>query len=376
MKILLAPGLAILNPFTAANRMLLVGAAFNALFAVLVWLLMAKAGRAWYDPFILAAFVALLFANYQQLGHYLLVKPGFGALAQSIERLAAGDLQRHAGAETTRNREIQALVDRLDGVSASLSAMFVEVRANAEEIGVEAAQIADGHTDLSQRTDEQATTLEETPAGMEQLAATVKRNAASCERADQLAQDADTVARRGAQTVNRAVERMALIDQGSHRIVDIIGVIEGIAFQTNILALNAAVEAARAGEEGKGFAVVASEVRGLAQRAASAAREIKELIEDSASNVAEGGKLVGEAGTIINEIVVGVHEVKELIAEVARASKEQSQSVDAINKAFAQMEATTRQNAELVDRASAATQAFEASSRRLGKAVGRFQFGA
>jgi len=375
MKALLAPGIAIVNLVSVPRRLLFVAGIFNTLFALLVWLAIAKAGRAWYDPFILASLAVLLFANYQQLGHYLVVKPGFGTLADSIQRIASGDLQRHPDAATTRNREIQVLVDQLDVVSASLAAMFVEVRSSAEEIGVEAAQIADGHTDLSQRTDEQATTLEETAAGMEQLAATVRQNAASCERADALARTADAVATKGAETVHRAVERMALIDQGSHRIVDIIGVIEGIAFQTNILALNAAVEAARAGDEGRGFAVVASEVRSLAQSAAAAAREIKALIEESASNVTEGGKLVGEAGASINEIVTGVRAVKELIAEVARASKEQSHGVEAINKAFAQMEVVTRQNASLVDHASSATQAFEASSKRLAEAVGRFRFG-
>jgi methyl-accepting chemotaxis protein len=375
MKALLAPGTALVNLFSVPRRIALIAAIFNVLFVVLAWLLIAKGGRAWYDPYILAAAAVLVFADYQQLGHYLVVKPGFGELADSIQRLSKGDLRRRPDVPVTGNRELQVLVNELDVVGANLAAMFVEVRSSAEEIGVEASQISDGHTDLSQRTDEQASTLEETAAGMEQLASTVRQNASNCERADQLAQQADTVASRGAQTVHRAVERMALIDKGSQRIVDIIGVIEGIAFQTNILALNAAVEAARAGDEGRGFAVVASEVRSLAQRAASAAGEIKVLIEDSAANVAEGGKLVGEAGATINEIVSGVRAVKELIAEVARASKEQSHGVDAINKAFAQMEVVTRQNAALVEQASSATQAFEVSSKRLAEAVGRFQFG-
>src|SRR6185503_18282375 len=184
MKALLAPGIAIVNLVSVPRRLLFVAGIFNTLFALLVWLAIAKTGRAWYDPFILASLAVLLFANYQQLGHYLVVKPGFGTLADSIQRIASGDLQRHPDAATTRNREIQVLVDQLDVVSASLAAMFVEVRSSAEEIGVEAAQIADGHINLSQPTDEQDTTLEETAAGMEQLAATVRQNAASCERAD------------------------------------------------------------------------------------------------------------------------------------------------------------------------------------------------
>jgi len=374
MKILIAPGAALLGLFTTPRRMILVALVFNALFAYAVYLLLAQGGKSWHDPLILAMAALQVFANYQHLGHYLVVKGGFGELAGAIKRLAAGNLMRHQGDKG--HGEIRILVERLESVSTGLSAMFTEVRAGAEVIGTEAAQIAGGHTDLSQRTDEQATTLEETASGMEQLSGTVRRNAASCERADELARNADAVATRGAQTVHRAVERMAVIEQSSGRIVDIIGVIEGIAFQTNILALNAAVEAARAGDEGKGFAVVASEVRSLAQRSAEAAREIRALIEESAGNVTEGGKLVGEAGAIINEIVTGVREVKELIAEVARASKEQSQGVDAINKAIAQMEGVTRQNAALVDQASATTQAFEASARRLAEAIGRFQFGA
>jgi methyl-accepting chemotaxis protein len=244
-----------------------------------------------------------------------------------------------------------------------------------EEIGADAYQIAGDHADLSQRTEEQATTLEETAAGMEELAGTVKQNAASCERAEQLSNDTDALAHKGAQTVKRAVERMGLIEEGSRRIVDIIAVIEGIAFQTNILALNAAVEAARAGDEGRGFAVVASEVRGLAQRTAEAAREIKVLIEDSAAHVSEGGRLVHEAGAILDQIVAGVRDVKVLIAEVARGSQEQSHGVEEINRAIAQMEGVTRQNAALVEKASAATSSFEAAARHLSEAVGHFRFG-
>ena len=181
------------------------------------------------------------------------------------------------------------------------------------------------------------------------------------------------MAHKGAQTVSRAVERMGLIDKSSKKVVDIIGVIEGIAFQTNILALNAAVEAARAGEQGRGFAVVASEVRALAQRSAQAAKEIKALIEDSVGNVAEGGKLVSEAGGIINEIVVGVKQVAQLIGEIAVASKEQSSGVEEINRAIVQMENVTQQNAALVEEVTAATLAFEEESKRLSGAVSRFK---
>jgi methyl-accepting chemotaxis protein len=211
---------------------------------------------------------------------------------------------------------------------------------------------------------------------MEELAGTVKQNADNCQLASGLAKNASDVAQRGAVTVHRAVERMGVIDQSSKRIVDIIAVIEGIAFQTNILALNAAVEAARAGEQGRGFAVVASEVRSLAQRSAQAAKEIKALIEESVSNVDAGGKLVGEAGAIINEIVVSVQQVTELIGDIAVASKEQSAGVEEINRAIVQMESVTQQNAALVEEATAATLALEEEARRLTDEVSRFTFAA
>ena len=372
MKALIAPGLAFLGLFTTPRRMIVIALIFDAMLALSLFLLHAEAGWAWSDPWMVGGFIIFAFANYQQLGHYFVVKMGYGDLSEAIRRLAAGNLERAERSSAARG-EIALLVDRVEEVSTTLARTFLEVRSGAHAIDSEAARIAGGHEDLSQRTDEQATTLEETAAGMEELSSTVKRNAASCERADELARDADAVAQRGAQTVHRAVERMGLIEQSSRRIVDIISVIEGIAFQTNILALNAAVEAARAGDEGRGFAVVASEVRSLAQRSAEAAREIKTLIHDSADNVEQGNRLVGEAGTIINDIVSGVREVKVLITEVAKASREQSHGVEEINRAISQMEAVTRQNAALVDQTSAATHAFEQASRRLTQAVERYR---
>jgi methyl-accepting chemotaxis protein-1 (serine sensor receptor) len=247
------------------------------------------------------------------------------------------------------------------------------VRSSAHGIDQAARQIAPGYVNLSQRTEEQATTLEETASGMEELAATVKRNAESCELASGLARKADEVAQRGARTVHRVVERMSLIEGGSGRIADIIGVIEGIAFKTNILALNAAVEAARAGEQGRGFAVVASEVRTLSQRTAAAAEEIKALIEESTANVAEGGKLVGESGGIIDEIVTGVQKVAELVERIALASREQNAGVQAINNAIVQMEGVTQQNAALVEKVTAGTLAFEEQAANLIAAIERFK---
>jgi methyl-accepting chemotaxis protein len=315
-----------------------------------------------------------LFGLYIVLAWHLHSHAGFRGIAHAIGRLASGDL-RAEHPERTNTGLIWSLVYQLDDAAESLGQAAAQVRASAEVINRESHTLSTGYESLAHRSEEQAATLEETASGMEELSATVRRNATSCERADELSRSADDVAGRGAQTIHRAVERMALIEQSSRRIVDIIGVIEGIAFQTNILALNAAVEAARAGEQGKGFAVVASEVRALAQRSADSAREIKSLIHESATNIGEGGRLVGEAGSIINEIVGGVREVKELIGEVARASKEQSHGVEEISRAITQMEGVTRQNTALVEEASRATHAFEEAAARLSAAVGRFKSG-
>jgi len=303
--------------------------------------------------------------------NYFAAQGGFERLFESFERLRSGDLQPRA---MTANRgESGVLLGKLQQTAANLSRILEQVRASAEMINHAAKEVSAGHVNLSQRTEEQASTLEETASGMEELSGTVQKNAKNCQLADGLSRGASEVAEKGAQTVNRAVEKMAMIDQSSKRIVDIIGVIEGIAFQTNILALNAAVEAARAGEQGRGFAVVASEVRSLAQRSAQAAKEIKALIEDSVGNVSEGGKLVGEAGGIINEIVTSVRQVSELIGEISQASQEQSSGVGEINKALAQMEAVTQQNAALVEQATAAILSFEEEAGRLSTAVGHFK---
>jgi methyl-accepting chemotaxis protein len=259
---------------------------------------------------------------------------------------------------------------------ASLTDVLRQVRASVETINAAAHEISSRHVNLSQRTEEQATTLEQTSTGMQQLAATVGQNATNCQKADEFSKGASEVAQKGARTVHRAVERMALIDASSKKIVDIVGVIEGIAFQTSILALNAAVEAARAGEQGRGFAMVAADVRSLAERCAQAAKEIKALIEESVANVSEGGKLVDAAGATINEIVVSVREATELIGQIAVASKDQSGGVEEINRALAQMDGVTRQNAALVGQATAAILSLEEQANRLAGAVSRFKFSA
>jgi methyl-accepting chemotaxis protein len=371
MKVLLAPGMALMNVLTTPQRMVLCALVFTIPLAIAAWLLLADAGAGWRDPVMLLVGGGYLLALYTTLGHHLQVKTGFGGLRQAVERFTAGDLEYRSDATTAG--EIGDLLARLRDMSASLSRIFERVRGSADAIDRAAKEIAAGHVNLSQRTEQQASTLEETASGMEELASTVQQNAENCGRASALSRSAEEVASRGAQTVHRVVERMGMIDQSSRRIADIIGVIEGIAFQTNILALNAAVEAARAGEQGRGFAVVAAEVRALAQRSAQAAKEIKALIEESEGNVSEGGKLVGEAGAIIGEIVSAVQQVSELVAQIAAASREQSTGVQEVNKAIVQMESVTQQNAALVEQATASTLAFEEQARNLLEAVRGFK---
>jgi methyl-accepting chemotaxis protein len=373
MKVLMGPGLALMNALTTPQKMLFTAAAFSLPVWVAVYLLIWHAGMAWQDSALLLIAGGYLVALYSTLGHHLQVKTGFGGLRTAIERFSRGDLEYRG--EGTSLGEIGVLLQQIKDMSASLAGIFERVRGSADAINQAAKEIAAGHVNLSQRTEEQASTLEQTASGMEQLSGTVKQNAESCQRASDLSRSADEVAQRGAQTVRRVVERMATISASSSRMAEIIGVIEGIAFQTNILALNAAVEAARAGEQGRGFAVVASEVRALAQRSAQAAKEIKALIEESTGNVAEGSKLVGEAGGIINEIVASVQKVAELVRQIALASREQSSGVHEINKAIVQMESVTQQNAALVEQATASTLAFEEQAANLIAATSQFRFG-
>jgi methyl-accepting chemotaxis protein len=237
------------------------------------------------------------------------------------------------------------------------------------------AQIAQGNQDLSQRTEEQAGTLEETASSIEELTSTVHQNAENARQASQLAVNASQVARRGGEVVGQVVDTMTGISTSSKKIADIIGVIDGIAFQTNILALNAAVEAARAGEQGRGFAVVAAEVRNLAQRSAAAAREIKDLIGESVGKVDAGTRLVDAAGQTMEEIVASVKRVSDLITEIAAASEEQSAGIAQVNTAITQMDQVVQQNASLVEEAAAATESMKAQADALLRTVSRFELG-
>ncbi|MYN40484.1 HAMP domain-containing protein [Duganella sp. FT109W] len=294
------------------------------------------------------------------------------ALAESV---AEGDLVDHRqGAHHDYSKdETGKLLHALQRMSASLVRIVSEVRNGTDTITTASSEIAAGNLDLSSRTEEQASSLEETASSMEELTSTVKQNAENARQANQLAASAAEVAQRGGSQVSDVVQTMASIDQSSKKIVDIIGVIDGIAFQTNILALNAAVEAARAGEQGRGFAVVASEVRNLAQRSAAAAKEIKTLIDDSVGKVETGTRLVGQAGSTMEEVVSSIQRVTAIMAEISNASVEQTHGIEQINVAISQMDHVTQQNAALVEQAAAAAGAMQEQAAQLADAVSIFK---
>ena len=266
---------------------------------------------------------------------------------------------------------LQALKDMND----ELVKIVSEVRAGTDSIAAASQQIASGNSDLSWRTEEQAASLENTASSMEELTATVKQNADNAQQGNQLALTASEVACKGGAVVSDVVQTMGAITQSAKKIVDIIGVIDGIAFQTNILALNAAVEAARAGEQGRGFAVVAAEVRGLAQRSAQAAKEIKILIDTSVENVNTGSRLVDQAGTTMQEVVTSIRRVTDIMSEISAASREQTAGIEQVNQSIAQMDEATQQNASLVEEAAAASEALRHQAARLAQSVSLFSLG-
>jgi methyl-accepting chemotaxis protein len=286
-------------------------------------------------------------------------------------RVAEGDLTGKTEAHSTN--EIGSLLRALDKMKSNLSEIVGEVRGSTDVISSASGQIAAGNMDLSNRTAQQAASLEETASSMEQLTGTVKQNADHARQANQLAQSASEVASRGGQVVSQVVETMGSINNSSKKIVDIIGVIDGIAFQTNILALNAAVEAARAGEQGRGFAVVASEVRSLAQRSAAAAKEIKALIDDSVDKVDSGAKLVDQAGATMEEIVTSIGRVASIMSEITQASQDQTAGLDQIHSAISQMDGLTQQNVALVEEASAAADSLYDRAAGLQQVVSVFK---
>jgi len=285
--------------------------------------------------------------------------------------VAAGDLTSRI--EVTTRDETGMLLQALKTMNENLARTVSVVRSGTETIGTAANEVAAGNLDLSSRTEQQASSLEETASSMEELTSTVKQNADNARQANSLAETASHVAERGGRVIDEVVGTMERINASSGKIADIIGVIDGIAFQTNILALNAAVEAARAGEQGRGFAVVATEVRNLAQRSAAAAKEIKGLIGDSTEAVQAGSKLVNEAGATMNEIVESVRRVTDIMSEITAASVEQTAGIEQINEAVAQMDQVTQQNAALVEQAAAASASMQEQAARLAEAVSVFR---
>ena len=303
-----------------------------------------------------------------------LVRAITGPLNEAVRiasAVAAGDLTQHIAVGA--NDETGKLMQALKRMNDSLKDIVSRVRVGTDTIVTASGQIASGNMDLSSRTEQQASSLEETASSMEELNATVRQNEQNARAANQLALAASTVAVRGGQVVSEVVQTMGAINTASHRIADIIGVIDGIAFQTNILALNAAVEAARAGEHGRGFAVVATEVRSLAQKSAAAAREIKTLITDSVSQVEGGTRLAQQAGATMDEVVASVRQVTDMMGEISSASAEQSAGIGQVNQAIVQMDQTTQQNAALVEEAAAAAGALQEQAQQLQAAVQVFR---
>ena len=297
-------------------------------------------------------------------------------LSQAIgiaDAVAAGDLTREI--QSDGNDEVAHLQEAMRGMVHNLRKLVSSVRVGVDSVAVASGQIASGNQDLSTRTEHQASSLEQTASSMEQLSSTVRQNAESARQANQLAVAASEVAGRGGEAVGNVVETMGQIQASSRKIAEIIGVIDGIAFQTNILALNAAVEAARAGEQGRGFAVVAGEVRSLAQRSAQAAREIKGLIADSVEKVESGSRQVTEAGTTMQDLVSQVRRVTDLLGEIASATVEQSSGIGLVNNAVTQLDEMTQQNAALVEQSAAAAASLRSQAEQLAQAIAIFKLG-
>ncbi|WP_295856702.1 methyl-accepting chemotaxis protein [uncultured Xylophilus sp.] len=320
---------------------------------------------------VLLGLAALVISIFSSIGLIRSVTVPLNEAIYIAETVASGDLSKEFSTE--RGGDFGRLLHGMGTMEDTLTDLVSRIKDATDSIAVASRQIDAGNTDLSQRTEEQASSLEQTASSMEQLTATVRQNAERARSASSLAVNASGIAERGGHVVGQVVETMDSISASSKKIVDIIQVIEGIAFQTNILALNAAVEAARAGEQGRGFAVVASEVRSLAQRSAVAAKEIKGLIVDSVEHVDGGSKLVGQAGSTMRDIVNAVKEVTGILGEISSALAEQSAGIEHVNQAVAQMDSVTQQNAALVEQAAAAATSLSEQASQLQKAVGEFK---
>ena len=335
----------------------------------------ARAAQSRYElalsVFVVCLIVFCLPATWLALVLMKRLRAGFALADETSNAIASGDLSRpvpHSGAD-----EIGQMLTRMESMRSSLYRLIQEVQHGSDAIASAATQVAAGTLDLSRRTDQQAHSVQQTASASEELASTVNHNADSANQANELASSASQVAGRGGAVMSQVVHTMEAINHSSHKIADIIGVIDGIAFQTNILALNAAVEAARAGEQGRGFAVVAGEVRSLAQRSAEAAREIKGLISESVDKVGVGSQQVTEAGNTMQEIVASIQRVAGIVGDIAAASREQSNGIGVINGAVSQLDESTQQNAAMVEQTSAASSSLQEQAQQLARLAASFR---
>jgi methyl-accepting chemotaxis protein len=321
--------------------------------------------------FLIAAVSTTLLFLWVRRAVWRLVGDEPAVIAEAAKQAANGDFS-----QPFRSDHPESVAGSLERMRLEISKVVMMVRGNAESVASASTQIAQGNMDLSSRTEEQASALEETSATMEELGSTVRNNADNARQANQLAQSASDVAVRGGEVVSQVVQTMKGINDSSQRIADIIGTIDGIAFQTNILALNAAVEAARAGEQGRGFAVVAGEVRSLAQRSAEAAKEIKALIGTSVERVGQGSELVDQAGRTMQEVVNSIRRVTDIVGEISAASNEQASGVAQVGQAVGQMDQAMQQNAALVEENAAAAESLKLQAQQLVQAVAAFKLSA
>jgi aerotaxis receptor len=335
-------------------------------------LLFSASGNQQFDAWSIAAStIGIVFGLVSGFLLYRAVVVPLRNVKQDIERMSAGDLS--ARIDANGDDEFAQMMQTLRVLQTNVKLLVGQIKEATDVVNIGAAEIATGNANLSARTESQASSLEETASSMEELTSTVKQNADSAREANRLVASASETAIKGGKAVGQVVGTMGSIRESSRRIVDIIGVIDGIAFQTNILALNAAVEAARAGEQGRGFAVVAAEVRNLAQRSAGAAKEIKSLIGDSVEKVEAGSKLVDDAGKTMDEIVTQVQQVAGYMSDITSASQEQSEGIEQVNHAITQMDEVTQQNAALVEQASAAAENMQSQAGKLTQLVDSFK---
>lgn len=376
MKWLLAPAMRLVIKWPNSVKLPFIAALFTIPLAIALW---ASPLPLWSGPNIAAA-IAYAVAWYVGAAHYYSAGEAWKIVNSIATRLRDHDLRHHADI-ISRDEALRRLGEgqftklfrTLSDTHEGLRELVTQARASAEAASATAGHVAGGNTRLQQRTEDQASTLEETAAAMEELSSTVKQNAESCRSASKSAGEATVVARKGAKISADVSATMDGVEAASRRIVDIISVIEGISFQTNILALNAAVEAARAGESGRGFAVVAEEVRSLAHRSADAARQIKALIDESVASVSAGAALAHQSGAVIDEVTQNVEQVNEMIGVIAIASREQSSGLENINSALAQMQGGTQENAAVVQDAAFAAVRLREEAARLLELVARFR---